>query len=385
MWGPEGDHIMHLCRHLADSGLEVHVLSSTQAQDAGNPRFYNTVNSWGWSALREIIRVVRRVQPDAIMLMYTGWMYKHHPMVTLLPSVVRRFNPGIEFVTMITNVIGSKKQEKLRGRITWQSARRLAGRADDEFGTLLRDSSRIAVLSEHHLKVLVEKDPGVAKKAVLIPPPPILHLAPVDAARRLETRRQLGVQEDELLFAFFGYGYPGKGIETFIAAFGLLAEKLPKLKMMLAGRIDFAPAVDGRSYASILLAPTEPWKSRLITREYDALTDEGSSFLRAADVCVLPFDGGIQLNNSSVAGASVHGLPIISTLHPALESAFVDGVNVLLCPPRSPEAMAQAMELLATDRALCEKLSIGAEQLAHDWFSWDRTLKLLFSEKIKSP
>jgi polysaccharide biosynthesis protein PslF len=383
MWGPEGDHIMHLCNKFKSHGYEVHLLTSKQAESPGDPRVY-TIRNWDWKAMPEILRVIDQVKPDAIHLMYVGWMYKHHPMITLLPTAVRRLYPNIEFETMITNVIGSKKPKNLRDKLRWKWAKLKVGGADEEFGTILRDSTRVAPMSEPHLKVLVQRDPGVAKKAVLVPPPPILHIAPPDAARRAQTRARFGVADDELLFTFFGYGYPGKGIETFIAAFGLLAPRMPKIKLMFAGRIDFAPAVDGRPYKTVLLEPTEPWKSRVITSEYDANSDEGSTFLRAADVCVLPFDAGVQLNNSSVAGPAVHGLPIISTLHPELESAFVNGENVMLVEPKSPQILADAMEKLASDPALRAKLSAGAEKLAKDWFSWDRTLKLLFSEKITS-
>ncbi len=274
---------------------------------------------------------------------------------------------------------------KLRPRIAWAAARLLAGGADAAFGTLLRDSDRVAVLSEHHLKLLAAVDRDVVNKSALVPPPPILHLSSKDPAQRARTRAMLGVADDEILFTFFGYGYPGKGIETLIAAFGSLVESMPKIKLMFAGRIDFAPAVDGRPYKTILLEPTQSYSSRIINREYEANSDEGSAYLRAADICVLPFQAGIQLNNSSVAGASVHGLPIISTFHQELESAFVDGQNVMLCPPDSPQRLAEAMRRLATDPQLRATLSAGAETLARDWFSWDRTLKLLFSQKTTYP
>jgi glycosyltransferase involved in cell wall biosynthesis len=374
---------MHLCDQFKSHGYDVHLLTSKQAEKPGDPKIH-TIHNWDWKAMPEILRVIEQVKPDAIHLMYVGWMYKHHPMITLLPTIVRRLHPEIEFETMITNVIGSKKPEKLSDKLRWKWAKLKAGGKDEEFGTLLRDSNCVAAMSEHHMKVLVQKDQSVAKKLVLVPPPPILHLSPPDPKRRAETRARFGIADDELLFTFFGYGYPGKGIETFIAAFGLLADRMPRIKLMFAGRIDFAPAVDGRPYKTVLLEPTERWKSRVITSEYDANSDEGSTFLRAADVCVLPFDAGIQLNNSSVAGAAVHGLPIISTLHPELESAFVNGENVILIQPKSPQVLADAMEKLANDRALRAKLSAGAEKLAKDWFSWDRTLKLLFSEKITS-
>ena len=62
MRGPEGDHIMHLCRKFEEHGYEVHLLTSTVAETGGNPRYYNIIEEWGWRALPKIIRVIRRVK-----------------------------------------------------------------------------------------------------------------------------------------------------------------------------------------------------------------------------------------------------------------------------------------------------------------------------------
>ena len=122
----------------------------------------------------------------------------------------------------------------------------------------------------------------------------------------------------------------------------------------------------------------------MITIEFDANSDEGSAFLRATDICVFPFDNGVQLNNSSLSAALAHGMPIVSTRGRYLESPFIDGRNLLLCPPKSPNAMAEAMLRLANDAALRATLSAGASELATEWFAWERTLELLFSPKLRT-
>ena len=45
-------------------------------------------------------------------------------------------------------------------------------------------------------------------------------------------------------------------------------------------------------------------------------------YLCAADICVLPFNVGVRLNNSSFAAAAAHGLPIVTTRGEMLESAL---------------------------------------------------------------
>jgi glycosyltransferase involved in cell wall biosynthesis len=112
----------------------------------------------------------------------------------------------------------------------------------------------------------------------------------------------------------------------------------------------------------------------VFTGECDADGDEGSLYLRSADICVLPFDDGVELNRSSVAAAANHGLPILTTRGPDVESAFRDGENVWLVPPRDPEALGDAMETLARDGNRRRRLAEGARRMADAWFSWDASL-----------
>lgn len=90
---------------------------------------------------------------------------------------------------------------------------------------------------------------------------------------------------------------------------------------------------------------------------------------------MLPFDYGVSMNNSRFAAAAAHALPIISTRGPILESPFVHGDNVLLCPPRDPDALAGAIESLMHEPGLRERLAAGALAMPREWFSWDRAIE----------
>lgn len=89
----------------------------------------------------------------------------------------------------------------------------------------------------------------------------------------------------------------------------------------------------------------------------------------------LPFEGGLFLNNSSFAAAAAHGLPTISTRAPTVEPAFLDGENVILCPPGEAAAIASAIRAVADDGVLRERLRTGALAAARDWFDWDTTVE----------
>jgi glycosyltransferase involved in cell wall biosynthesis len=117
-------------------------------------------------------------------------------------------------------------------------------------------------------------------------------------------------------------------------------------------------------------------ESKLIwTGEYDWGSDEASIYLRAADVCVLPFDIGVYLNNSSFTAAAAHGLPIITTHGATLEQPFVHRENVFLCPPKSSRAIAAAIKTLMDEPDLRQHLRLGALKLAQEYFSWETAVE----------
>jgi glycosyltransferase involved in cell wall biosynthesis len=84
----------------------------------------------------------------------------------------------------------------------------------------------------------------------------------------------------------------------------------------------------------------------------------------------LPFAEGAALNNSSLAAAAGHGLPVITTYGDHPERDLADGENMLIVPPSDADALAAAMIRLAGDPALQAKLRAGIERLAVRHFTW---------------
>ena len=104
-------------------------------------------------------------------------------------------------------------------------------------------------------------------------------------------------------------------------------------------------------------------------------------YLSAADICVLPFNVGVRLNNSSFTAAAAHSLPIVTTRGEMLEAPFIDGENVRLCPPKNPAAMTEAINELINSPALRSRLRFGVQRLMEQCLAADRiitsTLRLL--------
>jgi glycosyltransferase involved in cell wall biosynthesis len=222
--------------------------------------------------------------------------------------------------------------------------------------------------------------PGVAAKTVLVPPSPILPIAPGDvseAGRR--GRQRLAIQPDEFLVTFFSRLYPGKGIENLLEAVALLAKSRPSLRLaIVGGYFDDSAWFTRKSYPEELSDKTAELGlgERVVwSGEYAWDSTEPSEYLYGSDVIILPFDYGVHFYNSSFAGALAHHRPIVVTRGTTVEEPIVDGENVLMIPPKDVPAIMAAIERLMDDEALWTRLAEGARRLSDQWFSWDWAIK----------
>ena len=388
----ESSNAHHLCRHLASQNLDVQVLTSignTGAGDAG-VTVHPIMKTWSWLEAPRFARFVKRCAPDAVLLMYIGVMYNYHPMITFAPTIVKRQFPGIPFVTRYESpYAGAAPRTTLAARIGRKFVVTVLGETDVAYtsGTLLRDSDHVIVLCEGHRTALVEEWPKAREKAIVIPPSPNVLVCPeTDGTNRQKGRARLGVAPDEFVIAFFGYVYPKKGIETLLEAFQIVRRDRSKARLVFIGGTMDLDAEDSASYwdkmqqlcRELGIADQTTW-----TGAFKSDGEEGSQYLRAADVCVLPLLKGVQLNNSSFSAMAAHGMPIVTTRGPATDQVFVDGENVLMCDPGNAVALADRIKALMDSEQLRERLRSGVSKLAQDWLSWDkgiaRTLAVLGS------
>ena len=385
MQAGETTNAVLLCEHLADQGLEVHVLTTSGNGGTSNPsiQVHACMRDWSWSDVPRFVKILKRCSPDAVLLMHIGWIYNHHPMITFAPTISKKLLPRVPFVTRFENPIGAPPPRRpsiltrafRKGIMRWLRVKD----AGYNFGTLLRDSSCLIVLSERHRQHVANREPGIVRKSVLIPPPPNMRLCSGNnGTTRKRGRETLGVKPDDFLVSYLGYIYSGKGVETLLRAFALVRNQRSNVGLvMIGGGID-SRFSGGSSYIQELheLSRQLGLDSKIKwTGEYAWDTDEASVYLRAADVCVLPFDTGVQLNNSSFAAAAAHGLPIITTRGATLEQPFIHQENVFLCAPKSPEAMAAAIKTVMDNPDLRARLRKGSLKLAEERFSWESAIE----------
>ena len=342
------------------------------------------MHSWGWGELNGLLKIARHFGPDVVEIHFSGAIYHHHPMITALPALLKRQLNGVRVILHIeypepVNVSRRWSPSWLMRKVVMGYYGRL--NVSNEYGTLLSDSDRIIVLCDSHVNLLAEHYPEVARKCVMIPPPPSIQFCDNTGGQaRQRGRAELMVAPTDIVLAYYGYIYPNKGIETLIKAIELVARQTPAIRLVLIGGANeiVLKAWKRPNYLKELADYTEQlgvadkvtW-----TSYFPSESEQPSVLLRAADIGVLPFDDGISMHRSTFGVAAVHDLPIISTRGKHLESQFIDGQNVLLCPPKDPQALAETISRLIADPALQKHLREGVRAMTDKYFTWDKCME----------
>lgn len=385
---PEANHALHISEHLAGLGHSVHIVCANGGVQSQVPGIvvHSIARDWSWSDLPRIVACLRECRPDVVLLVYIGWVFNHHPMITFLPTICKTMRPQIPCVTQFEIVDTESPYRSLVTRLVRKVMTFWAGRKELDwlFGSLLRDSARTIVLSSPHRDRLAQHHADVREKTAIIPPPPLIRLyqgSPQETRTRL--RRLIGAADDDFVLIYWGYIYPGKGVETLLRAFRLVSKKDGGVRLVLVGgklEITDRPQRCGDYFEMVRRLPEELGIAEKVTWTGGFRWDEdtGSQYLHAGDACVLPFDYGVTLNNSSLAAASAHGLPVISTELPkGRDEGLEHGRNIYLCPPRDPETLAEAISLMRDDERLRERLRAGARDLARTWYRWETATRRL--------
>ncbi len=387
---PEANHALHLSEQLALEGIDVHVICQKGAIPAtkSNISIYPVMENWSFSEIGNLNKALRSIQPDAVFLIYLGWVYKNSMMVTALPSIVKRAGINAPFICQIEALEAKKiEQSAFKAAIRKIASYVTSGSFHPRFGTLLSKSDKIITLSEPHKNALIEEESIVGEKTVVIPPPPLIRQSKASTAQiREKIRKKYGIETDAFVFLFWGYIYPGKGLDSLLFAFENLHRKEPKSHLLIAGgrlKVSHDAAKDEEYYSLVKKLPEKLGISESVTwtGPFDWDSESGSEFMHASDTCVLPIDWGVTLNNSSLAAAATHKLPIIATKGDVgVDSELVHGTNIFLCEPRDSEALAKAMDVILNKPIFRKQLASGAEKLAAEWHNWPSVAKKIVRE-----
>ncbi|GAB4220351.1 MAG: glycosyltransferase [Acidobacteriota bacterium] len=143
---------------------------------------------------------------------------------------------------------------------------------------------------------------------------------------------------------FFGKVRPYKGLDTLIAALGILNREGIQFQARIAGEF-YLDAGRYRALASREgLGGRIEWWDRYIPNE------EVPALFREADVVVLPYTEATQ--SGVVPVAYQFGVPVIATRVGGLSEVVLEGRTGLLVPPRDPAALAAAVRRFLSEGLL---------------------------------
>jgi glycosyltransferase involved in cell wall biosynthesis len=161
----------------------------------------------------------------------------------------------------------------------------------------------------------------------------------------------------------FGLIEPRKGIETLIAAFARLRERVPEAFLVIAGK----PLIDPTPYRAEIERRGLDNDSLLIPR-YTSFAEMAGLF-ETAEVVTLPYHEG--WNSGVLAAAFGFQRPVVVSAVGGFEEVVEPERTGLVVPPRDADALAEALERVLSEPGLGERLRAGTA-VAAAAASWQR-------------
>lgn len=217
---------------------------------------------------------------------------------------------------------------------------------------------RFAAISRAVRDALVQS--GVAAERIDVVPSGIDPPATLDPGDRVKLRRGLGVESGNTLAVTVAALAPGKGHGDLLRAMAAASTRAPSLRLWIVGE--------------------GPLESEL-RRETRSLGLEGGvqflgfrtdiqALLQAADLfCLATRHEGL---GSSILEAMAAGLPVVASRVGGIPEIVEEGRTGILVPGADTVALADALERMAADPGLRERMGVAARAMA-SFFSADRT------------
>jgi glycosyltransferase involved in cell wall biosynthesis len=187
-----------------------------------------------------------------------------------------------------------------------------------------------------------------------------------DAGARRRIRAQAGIDAGEEVVLGVGRFVSKKGFEYLIDAVGLLAERRPALRLVLAGWGDLERDLRART-ARLGLEPRVRFTG-LVTR------DGVPGWLAAADVVAVPSIRDEAGNVDGLPNVALEALasatPVVATRAGGLGSVIEHDRTGLLVPERDARALADALDRLLGDRDLRARVGTAARAAMESTGRW---------------
>ena len=183
----------------------------------------------------------------------------------------------------------------------------------------------------------------------------------VDPSRTSSLRSEFSIRDGELVVGIVGRMVAEKGYREFFAAARAVRHRHPGIRFLVVGQVDHEKS-DAISHDELAKAGADVI--------FTGWREDVRDLMALMDVFVLP-SWREGLPRSAIEAASM-GKPSVLTDVRGCREVGRDGEEALLVPPRDPERLAAAIELLVCDASLRARLGRAARRRALERFDEQR-------------
>ena len=211
------------------------------------------------------------------------------------------------------------------------------------------DKSSVKQFKEHGINNVIYIPNGVNINSIALEKPP-------------------KIKNETLILLFVGRLETQKGIKYLIDAADILKDSINEFEIWLVGdgsqRYELESIIEERELSSLFKFLGKLYEKELL------------KVYKTADIFVLPsIWEGFPLTLLEAWAAE---LPVISTNVGGIASICTDGYNALIIPPKSPNAITEAVIKLARDANLRRKIGKNGRELVEKKYSWEIVSKIIF-------
>ena len=227
-------------------------------------------------------------------------------------------------------------------------------------GIASRWCDRIVSVSEFHRRWAL--DLGICNPAKILAIPNGIASLPKPQATRAGLRKQLGVQDKDLLFLSMARLAPDKGLEYLISAAAILLRSERRFQVVIAG--------DGPVRAQLEELTRKLGVADWVT--FLGFREDVSDLLAASDLVVLPsLREGLSI---SLLEAMAAGKPIIATSIGSHREVASQSEIALVVPPADASALCNAILELVQNPSQMARLGTNARALFQSQYTEERML-----------
>lgn len=367
MFGGVSDYTYHLSRALAEKGEEVYVLTSKnekviwedyEVRGKGHIKVLPVMENWGFRGLPGILREVKKINPDWILLQYVPHMYNYYgvPLWVVIFVIWLR----LKKLKLTTTFHEVAIRFDIRKPKYWGIAiiQRLIAY------TLCICSNKSIVSIEYYRRLLHR----FSNKIFKIPIGSSILPFEFDAEEKHKLRSLIS-SNGEYIITTFSSGASWLRSDLLLKATNIAMGKYAlSLKIVFLGKIGNSPQ---RENIEILAKQLNIENKILMTGFLNST--EIYKYLTISDIYIILDDnayGGISTKSTSLASAYAAGLPIIGNKGLLTDNFFQDRDNVFLVNSLNPEDIADAIYQTLKDNYLRKLLALKSKEIYKSILSW---------------